>query len=105
MDQEQQRARTVVVQVAGEMDLDHARHLRAELEAALGRAREEVVVDLSGLAFCDSSGLNALLAARLQAEELGRVLRLAGPSRQMLRLLEMTGARELFRIDAQPPAA
>ncbi|MFD8789450.1 STAS domain-containing protein [Streptomyces vinaceus] len=96
----------VVVRVAGEMDMDRAQQLRADLESAIDRAPAagEVVVDLTALGFCDSSGLNALLSARLHAMESGRVLRLAGPTNQMLRLLEMTGARELFPIDGAPPA-
>lgn len=91
---------TMVVRVTGEMDQDRAQQLWTELDAALGRTRGEVIVDLSGLVFCGSSGPNALLAARLHAVEAGRVLRLACPSRRMLRLLELTGAKPLFAIDA-----
>ncbi|MFF4324574.1 STAS domain-containing protein [Streptomyces sp. NPDC001568] len=98
------QAGTTVVRVTGETDLESAQRLRTELETAIVQAPGDVVVDLTGLVFCDSSGLNALLAARLLAQERGRVLRLAGPSRQVLRLLEMTGAKDLFPIDAAPPA-
>ncbi|MGW7064719.1 STAS domain-containing protein [Streptomyces sp. NPDC054904] len=101
---EQHQQPRTVVRVTGEMDQDRGRQLRTELHAALDRSRGDVTVDLSGLVFCDSSGLNALLAARLHAVEKGRVLRLAGPSRQMLRLLDLTGAKPLFPIDTTPPA-
>ncbi|MFC9816734.1 STAS domain-containing protein [Streptomyces virginiae] len=61
-------------------------------------------MDLTAMSFCDSSGLNALLGARLHAEEAGHRLRLAAPCQQVVRLLEMTGAIEVFTIDPAPSA-
>ncbi|CAL9341561.1 Putative anti-sigma factor antagonist [Streptomyces sp. enrichment culture] len=87
-----------VVRVSGEMDLDHASELRTALDRAISRAadRADVVVDLRHSSFCDSAGLTVLLAAREKARADGHVLRLAAPSHQMLRLLELTGSFELF---------
>ncbi|MFJ4862309.1 MULTISPECIES: STAS domain-containing protein [unclassified Streptomyces] len=103
---EMSHPRQTVIHVAGEMDMDRAHVFRAELDAVIANASAgvEVVVDLSGLAFCDSSGLNALLAARQHAEESGHHLRLAGPSPQVTRLLEITGTIDLFPIGSVPPA-
>ncbi|MCB8901045.1 MULTISPECIES: STAS domain-containing protein [unclassified Streptomyces] len=87
-----------VVWVRGDMDLDHAEELRASLMAAVAEAPRgaDIIVDLQNSSFCDSSGLNALLAARQEAAESGHHLRLAVPSHQMVRLLESTGAMGLF---------
>ncbi len=93
----------VVLGVSGELDVACAQQLRSELESVIDRAPGEVVIDLSALAFCDSSGLSALLNARLHALASGRVLCLAGASPQMLRLLELTGARGLFPVVPVPP--
>ncbi len=97
--------RPVVVRVSGEMDMDRAQVFRADLAAAIERAASgrEVVIDLTDLSFCDSSGLNVLLGARLDAQQAGHLLRLAGPSSQMTRLLEVTGVTELFPIVPVPP--
>jgi anti-anti-sigma factor len=56
----------VVVWVSGEMDLDHAAELRTLLFDGVARAPRgaDVVVDLQNSSFCDSTGLNLLLAAR-----------------------------------------
>ncbi|WP_411104712.1 STAS domain-containing protein [Streptomyces sp. cmx-4-9] len=99
------RPRPVVIRASGEMDMDRARAFRAEIDAAVAAAPAavEVVVDLTALTFCDSSGLNALLGARLHAHEAGHVLRLAAPPPQMMHLLEMTGALDLFPVDPLPP--
>ncbi|MGW6612229.1 STAS domain-containing protein [Streptomyces erythrochromogenes] len=50
------------------------------------------MADCSRVTFCDSSGLNALIAARLQAVEAGTTIHLANPAPQLQRLLQMTGA-------------
>ncbi|MER7952507.1 STAS domain-containing protein [Streptomyces sp. NPDC096079] len=87
-----------VVRVSGEMDLEHAEQLRVSLMEAVTRAPagSDVVVDLRNSSFCDSSGLNVLLAARQRALDAGRHLVLAAPSHQMIRLLEFTRTYGLF---------
>ncbi|MGW8765878.1 STAS domain-containing protein [Streptomyces sp. NPDC055815] len=84
--------------MSGEMDLEHAEELRASLRAALtsAPAGSDIVVDLQNSSFCDSSGLNVLLTARLWALERGQHLVLAAPSHQMIRILELTEADHLF---------
>ncbi|MFF3214443.1 STAS domain-containing protein [Streptomyces sp. NPDC002886] len=84
--------------LSGDMDLGHVAALRAVLSAACTGAPARVVVDLAGLAFCDSTGLNALLQGRLMCVESGRALALANPAPQMSRLLNITGADTVFDI-------
>lgn len=97
-----------LVRLFGELDLDTGR--AAELDAALQRAvtdpdgPREITADVSGLAFCDSTGLNILLRAQLAALAHGHTLRLQGPTLQLLRLLQRTGALTLFTLDPPPPA-
>ncbi|MFD7985973.1 STAS domain-containing protein [Kitasatospora indigofera] len=71
-----------VVEVTGELDYDTAPRVRVALEDALAVAPVPpiLVVDLAGVTFCDSSGLNALLQARIDAQGQGSVLRLARPT-------------------------
>ncbi|MGW6841259.1 STAS domain-containing protein [Streptomyces sp. NPDC054958] len=97
-----------LVRLFGELDLDTGR--AAAIDAALQRAvtdpasPREITADVSGLAFCDSTGLSILLRAQLAAVTHGRTLRLQGPTAQLLRLLERTGALTLF-TQPPPPAA
>ncbi|MEU2390309.1 STAS domain-containing protein [Streptomyces sp. NPDC007369] len=99
------RGGTVVVRPYGEMDIARAQTFRQALfEALTGEPRlSDVVVDLQHLAFCDSSGLNALLDARTAVAATGQHLYLAAPRAQFLRLLEVTGTKELFTIEPAPP--
>ncbi|MEU3693204.1 STAS domain-containing protein [Streptomyces narbonensis] len=89
-------ADTDVLLLAGELDRDTVAPLRQAVEERLGVGR--IVVDCSALDFCDSSGLNALLRARLRATEAGGRLELAGLRRPVDRMFEITGARAVFRV-------
>ncbi|MEU2232504.1 STAS domain-containing protein [Streptomyces vietnamensis] len=90
--------RSFVVWVSGDLDLDHSAELRSLLLDGVARAPRgtEVIVDLQNSSFCDSTGLNLLLAARELAFESGKSITLAAPSHQMVRLLEITGSSDLF---------
>lgn len=57
-----------VVTPVGETDHHTADLLREPLESAVEQGRSRLVVDCSRLEFCDSTGLNVLLGARLKAE-------------------------------------
>lgn len=63
--------RSEVVTPVGELDHHTADLLREPLESAVDQGRARLVVDCSRLDFCDSTGLNVLLGARLKAEEAG----------------------------------
>jgi anti-sigma B factor antagonist len=71
------------------------------LEASIARREAEgpVVVDLSRVVFIDSSGLRTLLAASRRAAERAEALTLRAPSREVSRLLEITGTSSLFSIE------
>ncbi|MFF8839284.1 STAS domain-containing protein [Streptomyces sp. NPDC015130] len=90
--------KSCVVRVSGELDMHHTERLRSTLRRAITEAPSgaEVTVDLTYSSFCDSSGLNVLLAARQWAADTGRTLRLGAPSHQMLRLMEITDTIGLF---------
>ncbi|MCT4353887.1 STAS domain-containing protein [Streptomyces sp. Je 1-79] len=87
----------VLVKVCGELDLDSVTHLRTTLLHALAVCDGAgVALDLSGVTFCDSIGLNALLRARMQAADDRHPLTITAASPQVTRLLEITGAAPLF---------
>lgn len=85
-----------VLTLAGELDHDTAEPLRTALEAARARGGRRLLVDVSGLEFCDSTGLNVLLHSRLAARENGGSLELIGLQRPVARMFRITGADGLF---------
>ncbi|MFJ6214555.1 STAS domain-containing protein [Streptomyces sp. NPDC092296] len=90
----------VVVAPSGELDHDTAELLREPLERCLDDGVARIVVDCSELLFCDSTGLNVLLAARMRAEEAGGAVHLAAMRPAVARVFEITGAEIVFRVHA-----
>lgn len=73
---------------AGELDLATAPRLESEVRAAAAAAKE-VVLDLSGLTFIDSSGLRILILLYERSQAEGWVLAMVAPAGE---------ARAIFRI-------
>ncbi|MER5207868.1 STAS domain-containing protein [Streptomyces sp. NPDC002825] len=82
----------------GELDHHTAELLRAPLDTALDAGRARLVVDCSGLEFCDSTGLNVLLGARLRADAAGGGVHLVGMRPAVARVFQITGADAVFTV-------
>ncbi|MDQ7802899.1 STAS domain-containing protein [Amycolatopsis sp. A133] len=81
---------TLLVEVAGEIDLSTARRLDEVLQDRIGGDVGEVVIDLAGVTFFSVAGLNSLLRAQLLADTAGARLTVdAGASRAVRRLFTL----------------
>jgi len=97
--------RTIVV-VSGEIDLYTAPRLHSEIAAALADGRPPwLVVDMSGVEFCDSTGMNVLLSCLRRARERGGELQIAAPRPAVRKILQVTGLDSVFPLagDADQP--
>lgn len=93
-----------LVQLVGELDVDSAKRRGAELETAVSSGGPNVVVDLSALTFCDSSGVRALLALHRQAQGSGRALHVRGASGSVAEVLRLTGVDRVLQVADGDPA-
>jgi anti-sigma B factor antagonist len=92
--------------VHGEIDLYTVPRLQRELTSVLATGDPvRLVVDLSGVDFCDSTGVNVLLAAHRQAREKGGNLELAAPRPAVRKILQVTGLETVFTVIDDPAAA
>jgi anti-sigma B factor antagonist len=82
----------------GSLDLATSPSLRAALLEAADHDKHEIVVDLSGLNFLDSTGLGALIGAQKRATEHHGSVRLVAQEGQILRLLRITGLLDVFHV-------
>ncbi|MFF3730176.1 STAS domain-containing protein [Streptomyces sp. NPDC002476] len=94
-----------IVTPVGELDHHTADLLREPLESAVEQGRARLVIDCSRLEFCDSTGLNVLLGARLKAEAAGGGVHLAGMLPVVARVFEITGAEAVFTVHDSLDAA
>jgi anti-sigma B factor antagonist len=80
---------SVVVRLAGELDLYNADDVRGALSRAIAAGPERIVVDMAAVEFVDSTALGVLIEAR---SKLGRpALVLAAPQLETRRTLQVSG--------------
>jgi anti-sigma B factor antagonist len=94
---ERERVRVAPV---GELDLATAPELRATIDELLGAGFDDVVVDLAGVTFLDSSGLHVLLALHAAAELGGYRFRLRPGPPGVQRIFELTGTSDRFGLES-----
>ncbi|MBG0831988.1 STAS domain-containing protein [Planomonospora sp. ID67723] len=96
----------IIVRAAGELDLATAPLLRAELERVWALPELPVLImDLSELRFCDSTGLSALIAALKRSRARGTRLMLAGLTGAPARVLTITGLAKALELHPDITAA
>ncbi|GAB3206286.1 anti-sigma B factor antagonist [Marinactinospora thermotolerans DSM 45154] len=98
-----------MVAIRGEIDLYTAPRLHDELIGALDGGASRLIADLSGVDFCDSTGINVLLSAMKRAREKGGDLVLVAPRPAVTKILQITGLDAVFTVhtsaDTLPVAA
>jgi anti-sigma B factor antagonist len=89
-----------VVTAPEEVDIANAALLQKALAEAAGPGHALVVVDMSRTRFCDSSGLNTLVAADRRARAEGGEVRLVVTGKSVIRIVELTGVDRVVPIYA-----
>lgn len=90
----------LTVKISGEIDHHTARPLRQKIDEALYYYRSpKVALDLSDVAFMDSSGLGLILGRFTLARELGGELRVINPNESVSKVLELAGTGRLIKIE------
>jgi anti-anti-sigma factor len=90
-----------IARLEGELDIFTIPALRKRLLSLLSHGVKLLIIDLSGVSFCDVSALGALIGTQSRARERGITFRLAAPRPQMARLLRISGLDESFTICAE----
>ncbi|ANN19500.1 anti-anti-sigma factor [Amycolatopsis orientalis] len=87
----------VVVEVTGDIDISSSPRFHAKILELLERGPATVVIDLTGVGFCDSSGLSGLLRLHRYCTESGIDLSIA-PSKVVRRAIELTGLSSTLKL-------
>lgn len=87
-----------IVAVSGEVDVYSAPTLKDSVTELLESGASTLIVDLSGVAFLDSTGLGALVEARAATSEAGGSLPLVCNQERILKLFTITGLDSVFTI-------
>ncbi|MGW3361271.1 STAS domain-containing protein [Streptomyces bungoensis] len=100
----QQLADRTEITVRGEIDLHTCTEL-AEAAAIIPLGGKTLHLDLSGVPFMDSSGLNLLIQLRRRLHAESGHLALSGLQSQPARLLQLTEAYDLFTVETATAAS
>jgi len=90
--------RIPVVSVMGEVDMATAPAFEQTLLDAADNGTDQVIVDLSGCSYFDSTGLKALLATRRHLDPMNRRLSVVMSNPNMLEIFRITGFDRRFEI-------
>lgn len=103
------RPDAVLVHASGEIDSSTAPELRSELESALQRAGGQdsrlLIVDLNGVTYFGSAGLNAVLDVHEQGLRAGTSVRLVADNGLVVRPIEVTNLDSLIELYPSLPDA
>ncbi|WP_078954993.1 STAS domain-containing protein [Streptomyces griseus] len=107
---EDDRGGWTVLRLRGELDLVTSPRIRRRVHDVVAAGRHHLVVDLSGVVFCDSSGVGVLVAARRLLRSCGGRLRLVLPEpgadhAHVTRVFTALGVIRLFEVYEDVPAA
>ena len=91
--------------IRGEIDIASAPELEAALEDAIRDSEGALLVDLSGVEFLDSSGLQVLLRVRARLGTEDRALALVCPYGRVRRVFELAGLSDVFALFVSGDAA
>ena len=93
----ERNGQSVVVALAGELDLYNAHVVREALLECCTEAPERLVVDLSAVKFIDSTALGVLIEARTRMPN-RRAFLLAAPGLETRRALQVSGLDRHFSV-------
>ena len=87
-----------LVQVGGEVDIYTAPRLKDEIVALIDEGAANMVVDLSGVTFIDSTALGVLIGGIKRVHTLGGELVMVAESRPVQKILAITGLDKVFIV-------
>ena len=100
---DERHGNTIVVRVAGELDVGTADQFRQRVDALLGEASlQRLVLNLSRVTFLDSTGLGAVLGRLRRMQEARREMAIvppAGLGRTLLDVAALGRALPVFRSE------
>ena len=103
------RPEAVLVHVEGEIDSSTASELRSQLESALqqagGHESRLLIIDLQGVTYFGSAGLNAVLDCHKQGLRGGISVRLVADNELVVRPIEVTNLDSLLDLYPSLPDA
>lgn len=87
-----------LIALGGEVDISSAPRFKKEFEQLIGAGHADIVVDLKGVTFIDSSALGVLVGAVRRLHPLGGRLVVVAEGHAVMRPVTLTGLDQVFTV-------
>jgi len=95
-----------IVALQGDVVLgEESSSLREKMQGLLAEDKKKLIIDMSEMAFIDSSGLGALVGVHHSVNASGASLRLCGLGTKFKDLLRITGLLNVFNVSSNEAEA
>lgn len=96
----EKRGDVTIAYIKGEIDHHNAKTARDALDGIIDNHRPiSFALDLSGVSFCDSSGLGLVMGRMRKCQSVGSTLLITNPSKAAYRILEIAGMDKILKIE------
>lgn len=93
-----QEGASTVISVSGEIDVYTAPSLRERLNELVASGKYDLIVDMEGVEFLDSTGLGVLVGGLKRVRSHEGALRLVCAQEKILKVFRITGLTKVFPI-------
>ncbi|NPV59054.1 MAG: STAS domain-containing protein [Actinobacteria bacterium] len=87
-----------VITLEGEIDLSTSAEFKEAVYETIESGKKDIIIDLNGLEFMDSTGLGVVVAALKKTRMEGGTIRLICNKRNILKVFTVTGLDKVFSI-------
>jgi len=93
----EQKAKTLYIQIEGEIDHHSAQNFREKIDQAFAPTDcRQMILDLSGVNFMDSSGIGMIIGRYKNAKERGGGLTIVGMRSDIMRIYQISGLAKII---------
>ena len=80
----------------GEVDISNVHEFKEQIETALAKVEQNILIDLSGLDYIDSTGLGIIIGVYSSIKDKGLTIKVANPGDSIKKLINITGLDKIL---------
>lgn len=93
-----QEEKVTVVELSGEIDVSCAPQLKDLLQGLVDDGKNQLLIDLAGVSFMDSTALGILINAFKRNQQAGGDIKFANPQDELRKVFSLTQTDKIFSI-------
>jgi anti-sigma B factor antagonist len=97
---ETEREGVLILALKGRLTVGEASSVREKVNEVLGKGKTNVILDLAGVDYIDSTGLGSMVISYTSVKKAGGSLKLVNPNKRNIELLLLTKLHTIFEVFA-----